>query len=137
MSKGMNDKTSIGTVKLVQQIGPGIDWNTKENKQLVAGILELKNSDETKRFLRDLMTPAEIKEFANRLEAASLLSKDVQYNAISESTGLSSATIARIAKWLYGSLGGYRLILNRIQPSTKLGSSHHNSASFGKGLRLN
>lgn len=92
-----------------------IDWNTKKNKQLVTAILALKNSDETTRFLRDLMTEKEILEFSNRLEAASLLSKDVQYNTIIETTGLSSTTIARISKWLKGSLGGYKLILNRIK----------------------
>ena len=125
----MNDKTSIKTVKLVQQIRSDVDWNTKENRQLIAGILELENADEAKRFLRDLMTPAEIKEFANRLETAKLLWQDVQYNAISESTGLSSATIARIAKWLGGSLGGYRLILSRL-------SGHHNSPKLRRGLSL-
>ena len=123
----MNDNTDIKTVKLIQQIGSDMDWNTKANKQLVEAVLELKNTDEAKRFLRDLMTPLEIKEFSGRLEAASLLARDVQYNSITESTGLSSATIARIAKWLNGSLGGYRLVLARL--------SHHNSSSFGKGLR--
>ena len=118
MSKGMNEKTNIEVVKLVQGIGPTIDWDTAKNKQLVAGILELKNADEARRFLRDLMTPLEIAEFANRLEAASLLSSAMQYNYITERTGLSSATIARIAKWLNGSLGGYRLILNRINHHT-------------------
>ena len=107
-----------------------IDWNKKENKQLVEAVLALKNTDEAERFLRDLMTKGEIKEFANRLEAASLLSKDVQYNAIIESTGLSSTTIARIAKWLKGSLGGYRLILSRLS------NHHHNSSKLGKGLSL-
>ncbi len=128
MSKGMNDKTSIDTVKLVQQIGPVFDWNTPENTQLVEAFLSPKNSDEMTRFLRDLMTPQEINEFANRLEAASLLSKDVQYNAISESTGISSATVARIAKWLKGSLGGYRLVLSRI--------NHHGPSKIRKGLYL-
>ena len=114
-----------------------MNWNTKENKQLIASILALKNNDEAKRFLRDLMTPMEIKEFANRLEAAKLLSQDVQYNTIIEDTGLSSATIARIAKWLYGSLGGYRLIINRLNPSTTLRTSHHhNSTKLEKGLYL-
>jgi len=92
-----------------------VDWNIKENKQLIEAVLALKNADETKRFLRDLMTEYEIEEFANRLEAARLLSKDVKYNAIIERTGLSSTTIARIAKWLNGSLGGYRLILDRLR----------------------
>src|SRR3990167_5910611 len=140
MSKGMNDKTSIKTVKMIQQIGSKTDWNTKENKQLVEAVLALKNGEEARLFLRDVLTEAEIKEFANRLEAASLLSKDVQYNAISESTGLSSSTIARIAKWLKGSLGGYRLVLARLSkvtPRLTLGASHSNPSKLRKGLLLN
>lgn len=109
-----------------------VDWNTKENNQLIKAVLALKNADEAKRFLRDLMTEKDIKEFANRLEAARLLSKDVQYNAIIESTGLSSTTIARISKWLKGSLGGYRLIIARLSKS----SLHHTPSKLGKGLRL-
>jgi len=129
MSKGMNKNTSIKTVRLIKEIGSDMDWDTKEKKQFLAAVLELQNADEAKRFLRDLMTPAEINEFANRLEAASLLSKDVQYNAIIENTGLSSTTIARIAKWLNGSLGGYRLILSRL--------NHHNPSKIGKKSFLN
>lgn len=89
-------------------------WETKRNAQLIEAFLSIKNKDEAKRFLRDIMTEKEILEFSNRLEAARLLTKDVQYNSIIESTGLSSTTIARIAKWLKGPLGGYRLILNKI-----------------------
>lgn len=129
MSKGMNKNTNIDTVKLIQGIGTKIDWNTKKNQQLVQAFLSLKNKEEMQSFLRDVMTEQEIKEFANRLEAASLLSKDIQYNTISEDTGLSSATIARIAKWLKGSLGGYRLVLSRI-------SNHHNPSKLRKGLSL-
>lgn len=123
----MNKNTKIGTIQLVTEIGPKMNWSTKKNKQLLRAIISLKNTEEAKRFLRDLMTEKEIKEFANRLEAASLLSRDVQYNAITEDTGLSSSTIARIAKWLNGSLGGYRLILSRI-------SHRHNSPKIRKGL---
>jgi len=102
-----------------------IDWNKKENDQLLSSFLVLKNKDEISRFLRDLMTEGEIKEFSNRLEAASLLTKDTQYSAIIEKTGLSSTTIARISKWLKGPLGGYRLIFNRI---------HHPISKIEKGL---
>jgi TrpR-related protein YerC/YecD len=126
--RGMNDKTDIKIVELVRGIGSDIDWNTKKNRQLVAAVLAIKDEKEAQKFLRDLMTPAEIAEFANRLEAASLLSRDAQYNYITERTGLSSATIARIAKWLGGSLGGYRIILNRI--------NHHSPSKLGKGLSL-
>ena len=104
-----------------------INWETKENKQLIEAFLILKNKDEAKRFLRDLMTEQEIKEFASRLEAARLLTKDTQYCAIIERTGLSSTTIARISKWLKGSLGGYRIILNRLHHT-------HFQNKVGKGL---
>ena len=132
MSKGMNKNTSINTVRLISRVGSDMNWNTKKNKQLLEAILALKNVDETKRFLRDIMTEGEINEFANRLEAASLLSSDVQYNAITEKTGLSSATIARIAKWLYGSLGGYRLVLARLNKT-----NHHSPIQIRKGFSLN
>ena len=141
MRKGMNDNTSIQTVRLIQEIGPDTDWGTSKTRQLIAGILELKNENEAKRFLRDLMTPLEIKEFANRLEAARLLSRDMQYKGIIERTGLSSTTIARIAKWLGGSLGGYRLVLSRLSSTTlrtgSNNSSHHNNPKLRKGLSLN
>ena len=114
MSKGMNKNTSIKIIKMIQGIGSEVDWNNKKNKQFVEAILNLKNADEAKRFLRDIMTEKEINEFSNRLEAASLLSKDVQYNAIIENNGLSSTTVARISKWLKGNSGGYRLILPRL-----------------------
>lgn len=126
----MNKNTSIKTIKMIQGIGSEMNWNEKKNKQFIEAVLALKNTNEAKLFLRDLMTESEIKEFANRLEAARLLSRDVQYNAIIESTGLSSATIARIAKWLKGSLGGYRLILSRLS------NHHHNSSKLWKGLLL-
>jgi TrpR-related protein YerC/YecD len=137
MSRGMNKNTSIKTVKLIQGIGSEMNWNDKKSNQFIEAILALETTNEAKLFLRDLMTENEIKEFANRLEAARLLSRDVQYNAIIESTGLSSTTIARIAKWLKGSLGGYRLILSRITPNQgKLDTEHSNSSKLRKGLFL-
>ena len=106
-----------------------LNWNTKENKQLLEALLLVKNTDEAKLFLRDLMTEGEIEEFGKRLEAARLLSCDTQYNTIVERTGLSSTTIARISKWLKGSLGGYRLVLSRLS-----NKHHHLSHPVGKGL---
>lgn len=103
-----------------------INWETKEKRELVKAILSLKNKDEIERFLRDLMTKQEINEFSNRFSAAQMLSKNTQYCEIIERTGLSSATIARISKWLKGPLGGYRLAINNLH--------HNNSFKFEKGL---
>ena len=113
-----------------------IDWNKKENTRLLEAFLALKNKNEARRFLRDLMTKKEIMEFANRLDAAYELARDTQYTAISESTGLSSTTIARIKKWLIGPLGGYRLVLPRLSSSALNSMHHYNSSKLGKGLSL-
>ncbi|MFA7209376.1 MAG: YerC/YecD family TrpR-related protein [Parcubacteria group bacterium] len=91
-----------------------MNWNNKENKQLLKAILSLKTSDEARRFLRDLMTEKEINELAKRLKAAEMLAGKVSYLAIEKETGLSSTTIARVAKWLKGKEGGYRTIIDKL-----------------------
>ena len=96
-----------------------MNWNLPENKKLVEAILSLKTENETRRFLRDLMTEAEIKEFSNRLQAARMLSQKIPYSAIVKTTGLSSTTVARVSKWLNGPLGGYKTILNRLHHHTQ------------------
>lgn len=102
-----------------------MNWTTRENQQLIQAILSLKTEDETKRFLRDLMTEGEIDEFSRRLQVAAMLSQKVSYTQIESKTGMSSTTIARIAKWLNGKEGGYKTILERI---------HHHSAQTRRGL---
>lgn len=76
--------------------------------------LAIGNKDEAKRFLRDLMTEGEIQEFAKRLKAAKMLTDKTPYLIIEKETGLSSTTVARVAKWLNGQGGGYKKILNKI-----------------------
>lgn len=104
-----------------------MNWKTPENKQLVEAVLALRNPGEAESFLRDLMTEAEINEFANRLRAASMLSEKISYSRIQKKTGLSATTIARVSKWLQGKEGGYKLILNRTH--------HHATVSRERGLR--
>lgn len=88
--------------------------SNQETKQLYNALLSLKTEGECKRFLRDLLTESEIKEFANRLTVAKLLSKKMSYLEIEKQTGMSSTTIARIQKWLTNGMGGYKLVLRRI-----------------------
>ncbi|MBU1203395.1 hypothetical protein KKH39_05125 [Patescibacteria group bacterium] len=99
----------------------------KKTENLIDAILALKNSTEAKRFLRDLLTSAEIAEFSNRWQAAQMLNKKIPYTEIIKKTGLSSTTVARISKWLNGNVGGYRLMINKL--------NHHNNPLPGKGLR--
>ena len=91
-----------------------ITWDNKKTEDLMKAVLALKTVDEAKRFFRDLLTPAELEEFGNRWLAAQMLDNKISYTTIRGKTGLSSATIARIAKWLKKGMGGYRLILDRF-----------------------
>ncbi len=106
-----------------------ITWDNKKTDSLVKAVLALKNSNEAKRFLRDLLTPEEIDELGNRWKAAKMLSNKIPYTTIRGKTGLSSTTIARISKWLNRGKGGYKLIISRLN------ASHHTPLPVGKGLR--
>lgn len=103
-----------------------MNWNSKENNRLIQAVLSLDTEDETKRFLRDLMTEKEIQEFAKRLKAAEMLTEKTPYTVIEKETGLSSATVARVAKWLNGKEGGYRSIINKLR--------HRNTTQLGREL---
>jgi TrpR-related protein YerC/YecD len=91
----------------------------KDTEKLYKAFLLLKNAGECKRFLRDLLTEPEIKEFANRWKVARMLDKKISYEEIEKETGMSSTTIARISKWLTGGKGGYKLMLKRINKYEK------------------
>lgn len=86
-------------------------------KDLVQAILLLKNTEEVKNFLRDLMTESEILEFSKRLKAAQMLNDKISYLDIEKETGLSSTTIARVSKWLTNGKSGYKTIIARLHHS--------------------
>ncbi len=102
-----------------------MDWNATENRRLTQAILALRGASEAQAFLRDLLTPKEIKEFAKRLQTAEMLSENVPYILIEKKTGLSSTTVARVSKWLKGKEGRYRTIIARLPAQVGL---HHQSA---------
>ncbi|MFH2063105.1 MAG: YerC/YecD family TrpR-related protein [bacterium] len=91
-----------------------MNWRSRKMQQLTQAVLALRDESEVRRFLRDLLTEEELQEFGRRLEAAQLLREGVPYVKIQRRTGLSSTTVARVAKWLHGSEGGYRTVLERL-----------------------
>ncbi|MDP1706425.1 MAG: YerC/YecD family TrpR-related protein [bacterium] len=95
-----------------------MDWKKIEKRKLLQAVLSLKTEKEAAAFLRDLMTEKEIDEFAKRLKAAEMLADKIPYTVIEKTTGLSSTTVARVAKWLNSQAGGYRTIISRL---------HHNN----------
>ena len=82
---------------------------------LFKAVMSLENIDEFYNFFEDICTISEICEMSKRLKAAKMLKNGTVYNEISETTGLSTATISRVNRCLkYGS-GGYSLALDRLE----------------------
>jgi TrpR-related protein YerC/YecD len=94
-------------------------WDNSDTDDLLGAILALQDMNEAKSFFRDLLTENELNEFASRWKAAQMLSDKISYSKITQETGLSSTTVARISKWLNNGTGGYQLMLE------KLGGHHH------------
>ena len=99
-------------------------WINPKTDELFKAILNLKNLDEARRFFRDLLTEQEIEEFASRWEVAQMLAKNTPYSKIERDTGMSSTTIARISKWLNEGMGGYKLLIKKLQNQV----NHHSPA---------
>jgi TrpR-related protein YerC/YecD len=95
--------------------------NDPKIQDLMNAILTLKDSDEAKRFFRDLLTEQELLEFSKRWQTAQLLKNKTPYTTIEKKTGLSSTTIARVARWLNKGMGGYQLALNRTHHTNPSG----------------
>ena len=75
-------------------------------------ILSLETREECYEFFEDLCTVKELSAMVQRYEVAGLLDQGKTFSAISEETGASTATIARVNKCLqYGE--GYSKALER------------------------
>lgn len=86
-------------------------------QELYEALLMLKNAEEMERFLKDLCTPQEIKDIAERWRVCKILDQDqLSYREINALTGASLATIGRVARFLKTEPHqGYQLVLKRMQ----------------------
>ncbi|CAN5228692.1 hypothetical protein BH09PAT2_BH09PAT2_09140 [soil metagenome] len=91
---------------------------TSEEKLLVKALASAKNEEEVASFLRDLLTPNELEELANRVHIASLLLKQKHsYLDIAALGKTSTTTVTRVAHWLFKGCGGYYALLKRAMKS--------------------
>lgn len=91
-----------------------IPQNERE-KLLVKILTSLKTESEVAALLRDMLTPAEIEEFANRITIVKLLSEGLPYLEIAKKVGTSTTTVTRVAHWLYNGCGGYQAVLKKLK----------------------
>ena len=94
-------------------------FNTPSIDRLFAAILQLKDVEECHRFFEDICTVKEVKDMAQRLDAAILLDEGAGYQQISEQVGISTATISRVSRCLNYGAGGYRMTIDRLKEESK------------------
>lgn len=83
-------------------------------KDLFKAVLKLEDLDECSRFFMDLCTPAEIQAMTDRWRVARLLSRGIPYREIYEKTGVSTATVTRVARSLMRGENGYQILIQRV-----------------------
>lgn len=92
------------------------NWKTKKLKQLAKALLSIDSEKDMMNFLRDLCTLEELEELSDRWEVVLLLDKGISYREITKKTGVSTATVTRIAQWLNSGEDGYKTALKIRKP---------------------
>ena len=85
--------------------------------RLFQTILNLGSIDECYAYFEDLCTIKEVKDMAQRLDTAILLSQGYSYQKIMENIEISTATIGRVSRALNYGAGGYRAAIERLESS--------------------
>ena len=78
--------------------------------QLASVFSQLTDTADIFDFLQDLCTPAELRSMAERWRVAQMLNEEIPYRKIYEKTGVSTATVTRVAR-AFSEGKGYRLAI--------------------------
>lgn len=111
-----------------------LSYPSPEAQELFQAILTIASVKEASEFFRDLLTMAEIKEFANRWQMVKLLIRHESYADIAKKLSVSTATVTRVAYWLYYGMGGYKETARRMY-QTKFKDSYHKKPPLPHGKR--
>lgn len=86
-------------------------------QELLEAMISMKNTDDLLAFLKDLCTPQELSSLADRWKVCKLLHQGtLSYREIYDQTGVSLATIVRVARFLNNEPHrGYQLALKKMK----------------------
>ena len=90
------------------------NYHSEELDNLIRVITAIQTEEDCLAFQEDLCTIKEIEELAKRMCGAKMLSDNKIYTEITETTGLSTATISRINRSLRYGTDGYNTVLERL-----------------------
>lgn len=91
---------------------PADRLRTDDVDKLLEAFASLSSPDALYAFLQDVCTVREIREMAQRLAVARMLSAGEHYDNIREATGASTTTISRVNRALNYGADGYRTVLD-------------------------
>ncbi|MDH3306034.1 MAG: YerC/YecD family TrpR-related protein [Acidimicrobiia bacterium] len=94
------------------------DWQDDDAIALFDAFTRLDTADQAADFLRDLCTRRELTEMASRWRIVRLLDTGLSYRDISAETGVSTATVTRVAQWLHHGRGGYASMIERTRETS-------------------
>ena len=89
--------------------------HSESTDRLFGAILSLGSLEECYAFFEDICTIKEILDMSQRLDTAILLDRGMNYQTISDETGVSTATISRVNKCLQYGSGGYRSVISKLK----------------------
>ena len=92
---------------------------------LCVALADCEAPDQVADFLRDVGTLSELQAWSERLEVATELSRGATYRSVAGSTGASTTTVTRVARFLENG-SGYKKYL----------SSHHSHHSLPCGEKM-
>lgn len=107
---------------MTQRDSPQKDAKIVAENDLIQAFLAVRDADEMYRFLKDICTPKEIADLADRWRVARLLDEgQYSYRDIHAMTGVSVTTVGRVARFLQQeSFQGYRVLLDRLKKKRSL-----------------
>jgi len=82
--------------------------------EVLMALVYIDNLKDMQNFTNDLLTGFEIETIAMRWKAVRMLRAGIVYTKVVEATGMSSATIARLAKLLSRRSGGFSSMLEQM-----------------------
>lgn len=109
-------------------------YPTREMSELFDAILSIRSMDEAAKFFRDLLTIAELTEFANRWQMVKLLREGNSYISIASKLKGSTSTVTRVAHWLFHGFGGYQLIADRLMEKRLVGRNSEAPRAKARGI---
>lgn len=92
-----------------------ISWDKHKTFDLFRAILSLRDTEECRRFFRDLCTLEEVADMTDRWQMVKMIVKDIPYRDIAKKLEVSTTTVARVGNWLRHGTGGYRLVARRLK----------------------